>query len=146
MLVKRNLFATLAGFDPAFTNGFEDVDLCFRAGELGAEVQYCHESCLIHLQSATRAGRDEEESRNCGEYYARWAHRINPDRVRYDAQNIPIALEPNISGTDTQRPVNWLDNHQWRAPSVSGACSMLSPRGQLSQRSAVAPRRAPPIA
>ena len=41
-LFRRKPFEEAEGFDDAFVNGFEDVDLCLRLGELGYEVHYCH--------------------------------------------------------------------------------------------------------
>ena len=82
MLIDRDLLTRLGGFDPAFSNGFEDVDLCLRAGELGSEVHYCAEAKLWHLESATR-GRDLEQDRaNLALHRARWAHRVEPDDLR----------------------------------------------------------------
>jgi GT2 family glycosyltransferase/glycosyltransferase involved in cell wall biosynthesis len=83
MLIHRRLFARLGGFDAAFRNGFEDVDLCLRAGEMGAEVHYCAESVVEHLESATRRGRPDEELRNFQLYWDRWAHRVIPDELTY---------------------------------------------------------------
>ena len=40
-LVRRDAFSEVGGFDEAFRNGYEDVDLCLRFGELGYEVHYC---------------------------------------------------------------------------------------------------------
>jgi GT2 family glycosyltransferase len=79
MLVRRHLFARLGGFDTAFRNGFEDVDFCLRAGEIGSEVHYCAESVLEHHESATRHSRSDEELRNFQIYWDRWAHRVVPD-------------------------------------------------------------------
>jgi GT2 family glycosyltransferase/glycosyltransferase involved in cell wall biosynthesis len=83
MLVHRPLFAKLGGFDIAFRNGFEDVDLCLRAGEIGSQVHYCADSVLEHYESATRHGRPEEELRNFQLYWDRWAHRVIPDEFAF---------------------------------------------------------------
>ena len=53
-LFRREPFEEAGGFDDAFVNGFEDVDLCLRIGEAGHEVHYCHEAVLYHLEMATR--------------------------------------------------------------------------------------------
>ncbi|MEO6156446.1 MAG: glycosyltransferase family 2 protein, partial [Ilumatobacteraceae bacterium] len=49
MLVRRELFDELGGFDEGFVNSAEDVDLCLRAGQLGAQVHYCPDSRIIHM-------------------------------------------------------------------------------------------------
>lgn len=82
MLVRREPFEHMGGFDPAFRNGFEDVDLCLRLGERGYEVHYCHESVLYHLESVSE-GRFRNEKDNLRLYLRRWAHRLQPDDLRY---------------------------------------------------------------
>jgi GT2 family glycosyltransferase len=106
MLIRRESFEALGGFDTAYINGYEDVDLCLRlAEERGEEVGYCARSVLYHLESVTRWADDtrsegvEHNSRRFGE---RWHHRIEPDdfvhyvadgliRVQYNA-TFPLNL------------------------------------------------------
>jgi GT2 family glycosyltransferase len=82
VLVRQGAFEQVGGFDTAFRNGFEDVDLCLRLGERGHEVHYCHESVLYHLESVSE-GRFESEVENSRLYQARWAHRTRPDDLQY---------------------------------------------------------------
>jgi GT2 family glycosyltransferase len=81
-LLRREPFEQARGFDPAFVNGNEDVDLCLRLGELGYEVHYCHESVLYHLESVSE-GRFKSVDRNTKLYRDRWAHRVQPDDLKY---------------------------------------------------------------
>lgn len=92
ILVRRDFFKQLGGFDTAYTNGYEDTDLCLRARQAGLEVHYCHESVLVHLQSASRAGRAEEEFRNRQLFLTRWASRLEPDDLRYYVADKLLAL------------------------------------------------------
>jgi GT2 family glycosyltransferase len=80
-LIRRELFHESGRFDPAFVNGYEDVDFCLRLGQLGYEVHYCHESVLYHLESATRDYL--LDSQNFRLFLDRWATRIEPDDFRY---------------------------------------------------------------
>ena len=82
LLIRREVFEALSGFDTAYLNGFEDVDLCLRAGVLGHEVRYCHESELYHLESMSE-GRTTNDLRNERIYRARWADRVRPDDWLY---------------------------------------------------------------
>ena len=82
LLIRREVFEALSGFDTAYLNGFEDVDLCLRVGVLGHEVRYCHESELYHLESMSE-GRTTHDSRNERTYRARWADRVRPDDWLY---------------------------------------------------------------
>jgi len=83
MLIRRQVFEQLGGFDTSFHNGYEDVDLCLRLDERGYEVHYCHESVLYHLGSVSRKGQSKEEKHNLRQYRSRWAHRVQPDDLRY---------------------------------------------------------------
>ena len=82
MLVRRNAFEELGGFDAAFRNGFEDVDLCLRAGQLGQTVHYCAESVVYHLESVT-PGRFKQDRDNVKLYRERWLRRVQPDDLQY---------------------------------------------------------------
>jgi GT2 family glycosyltransferase len=81
LLVRRQVFADLDGFDTAFLNGYEDIDLCLRMGELGHEIRYCPDSVLYHLESVTRWEGDESRhvEHNSRLYAERWRDRVAPD-------------------------------------------------------------------
>lgn len=112
VLVRREAFHRVGGFDAAFRNGFEDVDLCLRLGEQGHEIHYCHESVLVHLESASRARRSKETERNVRVYESRWLGRVEPDDVRYyiedgllrigydDRYPVRLAVSPRLAVLD----------------------------------------------
>jgi len=52
-LVDRNLWNELDGFDRLFKNGYEDVDFCLRAKELGASIEYVGGALFGHDESTT---------------------------------------------------------------------------------------------
>lgn len=54
MMIKRQLFDRLKGFDVNLTVGGNDVDLCIRAYELGYITVYTPYSALYHLEGSTR--------------------------------------------------------------------------------------------
>lgn len=83
LLIRRVWWDTLAGFDTGYRNGWEDVDLCLRARELGAEIHYCHESVIYHLESISRDVRSLQETANRERYVARWQETIVPDDFQY---------------------------------------------------------------
>lgn len=87
MLVRREAFEDVDGFDTAFVNAYEDHDLCLRLGEQGHEVHYCHESVLYHLEGMTRAGRSRQLDQATRLYRLRWAHRLEPDDLKYYADD-----------------------------------------------------------
>jgi GT2 family glycosyltransferase len=82
MLVRQTVFTSLGGFDCAYRNGFEDVDLCLRIGELGHEVHYCADSVVVHLESMSPA-RFKNDGQNVALYRDRWFNRVRPDDLHY---------------------------------------------------------------
>jgi hypothetical protein len=106
MLVRRDMFNRVGGFDTAFMNGYEDVDLCLRVGVLGAETYYCAESVVYHLESASRATVKEEagEDANLKLLLDRWKDRTPPNdlltyvsdgviELQYTGQPHPIGMK-----------------------------------------------------
>lgn len=83
MLIRRPLWTHLDGFDTAYVNGWEDVDLCLRARQLGEEVHYCHESEIYHLESVSRDVRTPRETANRDLYVERWGATIVPDDFQF---------------------------------------------------------------
>jgi len=88
LLIRRELCHELGGFDEAFVNGNEDVDLCFRAREKGIRVVYTPESVLYHHESVT-PGRFAKATQNEILLHERWV-----DRFRSFTHNIPSRREP----------------------------------------------------
>ncbi len=82
MLVRRLIFKQAHGFDTAYRNGLEDVDLCLRLGALGHQIHYCADSVLVHLESAS-PGRSTHNRQNVSLYRERWHHRVQPDDIHY---------------------------------------------------------------
>jgi GT2 family glycosyltransferase len=109
VLVRRDAFDQVGGFDTAFRNCLEDVDLCLRLRERGHEVHYCHESVLYHLESVSRGRRSKEIERNAKLFRSRWGDRARRDdldyyladglvRVRYrDSYPIGIEISPQLA-------------------------------------------------
>jgi GT2 family glycosyltransferase/2-polyprenyl-3-methyl-5-hydroxy-6-metoxy-1,4-benzoquinol methylase/tetratricopeptide (TPR) repeat protein len=73
MLVRKETFEEVGGFDESFVNGFEDVDLCLKIRQLGKKVVYQPKSCLYHLESQT-PGRKTHDAANADRLLARWEH------------------------------------------------------------------------
>ena len=81
-LIRRALFEEHGGFDPAYRNGFEDVDLCLKVGRAGARIVYQPRSVLVHLESQS-PGRKAHEEGNSEVYASRWEDPslVDEDRV-----------------------------------------------------------------
>ena len=78
MLIRRELFERLGGFDPGYHNGVEDVDLCLQARDCGYRVVYCPDSVVDHYEG-TSEGRFEHVRENLQRFAARWGDRFGPD-------------------------------------------------------------------
>ena len=55
LFFKRNAFIELGGFDSRFFAHMEEIDLCWRAQNLGKEIYYCGKSTVYHLGGGTLA-------------------------------------------------------------------------------------------
>lgn len=95
MLVKRDLFLQLGGFDEGYRNGFEDLDFCLKASERGARITYIPECVVIHLESASE-GRKQHDAANIARFNLRWQGRIYiDDEDLYRSEGISIVREPD---------------------------------------------------
>ncbi len=65
VLVRADAWRRLGGFDEAYVNGCEDIDLCLRARALGLENVVALRSRVLHHVSSSpgRKLRDEENTR-----------------------------------------------------------------------------------
>ena len=83
MLVRRASFEQAGGFDTAFRNSLEDVDLCLRLRDAGSEVHYCPASVVTHLESASRGRGSADVQHNFDLFRQRWADRVQRDDLHY---------------------------------------------------------------
>jgi GT2 family glycosyltransferase len=82
MLVRREAFEAVGGFDLAWVNGYEDVDLCLRIAQAGWETRYEPRATVYHLESATRGrAATVETDANRELYRQRWASKVDRDHV-----------------------------------------------------------------
>jgi GT2 family glycosyltransferase len=93
MLIRRAVFEQANGFDPAFVNSYEDVDLCLRLGEVGHEVRLCHESVLYHMEALSRGGRGHEVAASIALYRSRWGEHVRPDEFDYYVEDELLKIE-----------------------------------------------------
>jgi GT2 family glycosyltransferase len=78
MVIRREVFVQLNGFDTAFAVNYNDVDLCLRARAAGYEVVYEPAATLRHDECATRGSGTKMEEREL--FWDRWGELIDrPD-------------------------------------------------------------------
>lgn len=75
LLIRRDAFAAVGGFDEKLAVGFGDVDLCLRVGQRGYRILQCPHAELLHHESFTRGkttGMDPHPA-DSALFQARWA-------------------------------------------------------------------------
>ena len=98
MLVDRDLFEKLGGFDEGIAVEYNDVDLCLRALERGQRVVFTPRAQLLHDERASRGA--EVHPRDNSRFRQRWGQLIragdpyyNPN-LGYDPDYEPEAQSP----------------------------------------------------
>src|SRR5205823_1630056 len=66
------------GFDEAYRNSYEDIDLCLRARLRRLRVVYCPRSVLYHFESSSE-GRHANDDANVARFFACWGNTIEVD-------------------------------------------------------------------
>lgn len=100
MLVRKEIFEDVGGFDEGFVNGFEDMDLCLKIRAMGKKVIYQPKSCVYHLEGQT-AGRKTHNEANAKRFKERWDHQwlVDDDLVAYQSGYI---LQQSVVDTKLQ--------------------------------------------
>ncbi len=78
MLIRRTAFDAVSGLDESFPFGWEDVDFCLRARQLGWRVFCAQAHDSLHLESAT-PGRMDHDSASKELFMKRWGGKWSVD-------------------------------------------------------------------
>jgi GT2 family glycosyltransferase len=70
MMVRREAFAAVGGFDEQFPDDYNDVDLCLRLGRAGYRIVYNPAVRATHWEGRTRRVKETGKA----EFTARWRH------------------------------------------------------------------------
>lgn len=73
MLIDKDLFWVVDGFDENYINGYEDVDLCLKVREKGYRVMYTPGSLVYHYGSKA-PGRQKYDWRNLKLLKEKWSN------------------------------------------------------------------------
>jgi GT2 family glycosyltransferase len=71
VVVRRTLWEKLGGFNPAFINGCEDVDLCLRAAAAG-HLNLVALRSIVHHHVSSSPGRKLRDEANTRQLVLRW--------------------------------------------------------------------------
>lgn len=82
MMVRRQVFEAVGGFDEKLPVIFNDVDLCLRIRRDGYTVLYTPHAQLYHYEGSTRGRRDPKEDRQV--FQERWAQLLTSGDPYYN--------------------------------------------------------------
>jgi hypothetical protein len=100
-MIRREVFDAVAGFDMAFVNGGEDVDLCQKVKSKGMHVFVAYGSVVQHHVSLSRSGADAQNERNSRLLYVRWRAEFKTELARVWLGRLQTALQsPQIEAMD----------------------------------------------
>lgn len=60
--IRKSVFEELGGFDESFFAHMEEIDLCWRAKNLGYSIKYTFESKIYHLGGATLSNQNPKKT------------------------------------------------------------------------------------
>jgi GT2 family glycosyltransferase/glycosyltransferase involved in cell wall biosynthesis/tetratricopeptide (TPR) repeat protein len=113
LMIRTELFWQLAGFDEAYRNGVEDIDLCLRVRAAGWKVVYQPKAVAFHLEGQT-AGRFDHVSENLRLFFERWGKSFDRKKqfiVPKPAKSIPpkssLLLGSSSVSSGTPLAVAW---------------------------------------
>ena len=86
LLISRALFDECGGFDAAYVNGYEDIDLCMQARQRGRKVACCTSAFIYHYAQISE-GRTADDDRNAALFASRWGTRVRIDQAEYLARD-----------------------------------------------------------
>ena len=79
MALRSKDFTSLKGFDPAYINGQEDIDLCLRLSKYGPNPAFCTVASTVYHFEGKSQGRGKRVILNRKQLLNRWSGKIVPD-------------------------------------------------------------------
>jgi len=98
LLVRREAFEAVHGFDAVFVEAHYDEDLCFRLGALGRRTFYCHDSVAHRLDVVSIPSASDTLDADRARLRARWLGTLTPDDFDYYAQDNLLRVDYNGPG------------------------------------------------
>jgi GT2 family glycosyltransferase len=83
MMISKDLFLELNGFDEEYWVECQDVDLCLKARNKGLKVIYAPKSVLIHHEMITRGPvKAEEEIHDTAVLKRKWFEKQGDNAIK----------------------------------------------------------------
>ena len=97
-LVLREVFDEVTGFDGAFVNGCEDIDLCQKVKAKGWHIYMAYRSVVQHHVSLSRGRADVQNERNSRHLYTRWRKEFKTELARVWLAQLQADSQMPLSG------------------------------------------------
>ena len=104
MMIKKQVYEEVGGFDPKFAVAFNDVDLCLKIRKAGYLIVYDPYAELIHYESKSRGYEDtpEKQLRFKGEietFQSKWQKELDEGDPYYN-RNFPMTTEAYVLASE----------------------------------------------
>ena len=116
MLIRRDLFDAVGGFDTRYRNGCEDVDLCFKVAGARKAIYVARDSCIQHHVSLSRKCVTDRDERNSRALFARWRSEIKRELAKLWAARLTDAQAQD----DASALADTLTSHFIATPHAAG--------------------------
>lgn len=101
MLISKQAFDLVDGFNIEYRNGFEDVDLCLKLREQGYENYYCGGVGIVHHEESSE-GRKVFDGENLKLLHKIWTNSLKQDDFEY-LQPLGLTIVWGATGGTYQR-------------------------------------------
>jgi GT2 family glycosyltransferase/predicted Zn-dependent protease len=113
LMIRRDLFLQLAGFDESYRNGVEDIDLCLRVRASGRKVVYEPKAVVYHLEGQS-VGRFNHVNENLKIFFERWGKSFDgqkkflvPQPAKIITASRSVLSESAKPGTSAPIKISW---------------------------------------
>ena len=149
LLIERSLFDDCGGFDEAYRNGYEDIDLCMKVRQRGRTIVCCTAAHIYHYGQISE-GRTANDEANAALFASRWGGDLKSDRDAYlirDRADSVRASRQNVSAVrtlaedciyladelDDGSALTWINAELALALQDRGAAVLVNGNAQLSR-------------
>jgi len=97
LIVKKELFEKLGGFDNRFKPGYyEDTDICFAIRKMGYKIIYQPKSVVVHFEGITSgtntsSGMKKYQEVNRSKFISKWSKVLENEHYQNSSENIFLA-------------------------------------------------------
>ena len=95
-LIRRDIFEAVGGFDEAFVNGCEDIDLCLKVKAMGLYVYMAYHSVVQHHVSLSRDRTSLQNEVNSRLLYKKWRPQLKQELARVWQQSLRGGGAPRL--------------------------------------------------